>query len=121
MSGRLFSAEEAQAGGLVSEVLAPQDLLPRAQEMALEIAQNTSAVSVAMTRQMMWQMLGASHPMEAHRIDSRGMQQMGQMADAREGIQSFLQKQGYKTDRTPKGPPGKVLNKKQISLIKEQH
>jgi enoyl-CoA hydratase/carnithine racemase len=92
LSGRLFSAEEAQAGGLVSEVLAPQDLLPRAQEMALEIAQNTSAVSVAMTRQMMWQMLGASHPMEAHRIDSRGMQQMGQMADAREGIQSFLQK-----------------------------
>lgn len=92
MSGRVFPANEALAGGLVSEVLAPGDLLPRAQELAAEIVQNTSAVSVAMIRQMMWQMLGASHPMEAHRIDSRGMQQMGAMADAREGIQSFLEK-----------------------------
>ena len=85
-------AEEALAGGLVSEVLPPEALLPRAQELAAEIAHNTSAVSVAMTRQMMWQMLGASHPMEAHRVDSRGMQQMGRMADAREGVQSFLDK-----------------------------
>ena len=92
LSGRIFSAEEAAAGGLVSEVLAPDALLPRAQEIAAEIARNTSPVSVAMTRQMMWQMLGAAHPMEAHRVDSRGMQQMGQMADAREGIQSFLEK-----------------------------
>ena len=92
MSGRVFAAEEAHAGGLVSEVLAPDALLPRAREIAGEIASNTSAVSVAMVRQMMWQMLGASHPMEAHRIDSRAMQQMGQMADAREGIQSFLEK-----------------------------
>ena len=92
LSGRVFSAEEALAGGLVSEVLPPEALLPRAQELAAEIAYNTSAVSVAMTRQMMWQMLGASHPMEAHRVDSRGMQQMGRMADAREGVQSFLDK-----------------------------
>ena len=92
LSGRVFSAEEALAGGLVSEVLPPEALLPRAQELAAEIAHNTSAVSVAMTRQMMWQMLGASHPMEAHRVDSRGMQQMGRMADAREGVQSFLDK-----------------------------
>lgn len=92
MSGRVFGADEAKAGGLVSEVLAPADLLPRAREIAAEIASNTSAVSVAMVRQMMWQMLGAAHPMEAHQIDSRAMQQMGQMADAREGIQSFLEK-----------------------------
>lgn len=92
ISGRIFSAEEAQAGGLVSEVLSPDNLLPRAQEIAAEIAQNTSAVSVAMTRQMIWQMLGEAHPMAAHRVESRAMQQMGQMADAREGIQSFLQK-----------------------------
>jgi enoyl-CoA hydratase/carnithine racemase len=92
ISGRIFSAEEAQAGGLLSEVLSPDNLLPRAQEIAAEIAQNTSAVSVAMTRQMIWQMLGEAHPMAAHRVESRAMQQMGQMADAREGIQSFLQK-----------------------------
>ena len=92
ISGRIFSAEEAQAGGLVSEVLSPDNLLPRAQEIAAEIAQNTSAVSVAMTRQMIWQMLGEAHPMAAHRVESRAMQQMGQMADAREGSQSFLQK-----------------------------
>lgn len=76
----------------MSEVLSPDNLLPRAQEIAAEIAQNTSAVSVAMTRQMIWQMLGEAHPMAAHRVESRAMQQMGQMADAREGIQSFLQK-----------------------------
>ena len=92
LSGRVFSAEEALAGGLVSERSPPEALLPRAQELAAEIAHTSSAVSVAMTRQMMWQMLGASHPMEAHRVDSRGMQQMGRMADAREGVQSFLDK-----------------------------
>ena len=98
MSGRVFGADEAKTGGLVSEVLAPNDLLPRAREIAEDIANNTSAVSVAMVRQMMWQMLGAAHPMEAHQIDSRAMLQMGQMADAREGIQSFLEK------RTPNFP-----------------
>lgn len=92
MSGRILQADEAHAGGLVSEVLPPGDLLPRAREIAREIADKTSAVSVAMIRQMMWQMLGASHPMEAHKIESRAMQQMGEMADAREGIMSFLEK-----------------------------
>ncbi len=92
MSGRVFAAAEALSGGLISEVLEPQALLPRAHEIAREIADNTSAVSVAMVRQMMWQMLGAAHPMEAHRIESRAMQQLGQMPDAREGIMSFLQK-----------------------------
>ena len=92
MSGRVFPAAEALVGGLVSEVLAPDDLLPRARELAREIADNTSSVSVATLRQMMWRMLGADHPMEAHKIDSRAMQQMGQMADAREGIESFLEK-----------------------------
>ncbi|MCB1509942.1 MAG: crotonase/enoyl-CoA hydratase family protein [Hyphomicrobiaceae bacterium] len=92
MSGRVFPATEALAGGLVSEVLPPDDLLPRAHEIAREIADNTSAVSVAMIRQMMWRMLGADHPMIAHRIDSRGLQQMGAAADAREGVASFIEK-----------------------------
>lgn len=91
-SGRVFPADEALKGGLVKEVLAPEDLLPRAHEIAREIAQNTSAVSVAMIRHMFWKMLGADHPMEAHQIDSRGMTAMGKGADAREGIESFLEK-----------------------------
>lgn len=91
-SGRVFPAAEALSGGLVSEVLAAEALLPRAREMAREIAENTSAVSVALTRHMMWRMLGADHPMEAHRIDSRGIQAMGQSADAYEGVTSFLEK-----------------------------
>ena len=91
-TGRVFPAAEALDGGLVREVLAPEDLLPRARELATEIAENTSAVSVAMIRQMFWRMLGAAHPIEAHRIDSRGMAEMGAMADAAEGIQSFLEK-----------------------------
>jgi enoyl-CoA hydratase/carnithine racemase len=91
-TGRVFPAAEAHAAGLVSELLAPDDLLPRARELALEIAQNTSAVSVALSRQMLWKMLGADHPMAAHRIDSRGIHFMGSSPDAREGVQSFLEK-----------------------------
>jgi len=91
-TGRVCGAAEAHAAGLVSELLAPDDLLPRARELAREIAENTSAVSVALSRQMLWKMLGADHPMEAHRIDSRGIQYMGSSADAREGVQSFLDK-----------------------------
>jgi len=91
-TGRVFDAAEALKGGLVSEVLAEEDLLPRARELAREIIDNTSAVSVALCRQMLWQMLGASHPMEAHRIDSAGVAYMGASADGREGVMSFLEK-----------------------------
>ncbi len=91
-SGRVFEAQEALEGGLVREVLEPDALLPRARELAREIAENTSGVSVALTRQMMWQMLGASHPMEAHRLDSRAINYMGAGPDSREGVMSFLEK-----------------------------
>lgn len=91
-SGRVFDAAEALAGGLIKEITAPDNLLPRARELAREIADNTSAVSVALSRQMMWRMLGADHPMEAHKVDSRGIAQMGRAADVREGIESFLEK-----------------------------
>ena len=67
-------------------------LLPRAREIAREIAENTSAVSVALIRQMFWRTLGADHPMEAHKIDSRGITAMGRAPDAYEGVKSFLEK-----------------------------
>ncbi len=92
MSGRVFPADEALKGGLVSQVVAPDDLLSTARAVAREIADNTSAVSVALCRHMMWKMLGADHPMEAHKIDSRGIRSMGQLPDAYEGVQSFLEK-----------------------------
>ena len=91
-TGRIFSAEEALAGRLVSRVLPPEDLLPAARALAKEIAENTSAVSVALSRQMLWRMLGADHPMEAHRLDSRAIFAMGRSKDAFEGVSSFLQK-----------------------------
>jgi enoyl-CoA hydratase/carnithine racemase len=91
-TGRVFGAEEARAGGLVSQVVAPEGLLPAARGLALEIAQHTSAVSVALIRQMLWRMLGADHPREAHRIDSLGMWHTGRSADADEGVTSFLEK-----------------------------
>jgi len=91
-TGRVFGAEEARAGGLVSRVVEPEALLPTARALAREIADNTSAVSVALARQMMWKLLGTDHPMEGHRLDSRGMDWTGRSADAREGIASFLEK-----------------------------
>src|SRR5512147_3296472 len=80
-TGRVFDAQEALAGGLVSRVVAPGELLPAAYALAREIADNTSAVSVALTRQMLWRMLGADHPMEAHKIDSRCVYYMGKSLD----------------------------------------
>jgi enoyl-CoA hydratase/carnithine racemase len=91
-TGRVFGADEALAGGLVTRVLADDGLLPAAREIAREIADNTSAISVALSRQMLWKMLGADHPMEAHRLDSAGVQATGRSADAYEGVRSFLEK-----------------------------
>ena len=91
-SGRVFPADEALAGGLVRSVHPADELLSTARGIAREIADNTAPVSVALTRQMLWRMLGASHPMEAHRVDSRGIQSRGASDDAREGVVSFLEK-----------------------------
>ena len=105
-TGRVFSAEEALAGGLVSRVLPPEQLLPVARELAREIADNTSAVSVALIRQMLWRMLGADHPRAAHRIDSLGMWHTGRSADAYEGITAFLEKRAPQfTGRPSKDMP----------------
>jgi len=95
-TGRVFSAQEALAGGLVSRVVAPDQLLPTARALAAEIADNTSAVSVALARQLMWKLLGADHPMEAHKLDSRAIYAMGQSPDGHEGVTSFLEKRPAK-------------------------
>ena len=95
-TGRILSAQEALDGGLVRALHAPDDLLPAARTLAREIADNTSGVSVALSRQMLWRMLGASHPMAAHRADSRGIQLRGRSADAHEGVTSFLEKRAAK-------------------------
>jgi enoyl-CoA hydratase/carnithine racemase len=91
-SGRVFSAQEALEGGLVRKLYKPDGLLPAARELAREIADNTAQVSVALTRQLMWRMLGADHPMEAHKIESRAIYSRGASADAKEGVTSFLEK-----------------------------
>lgn len=91
-SGRVLSAEELKAGGLVSEVVTPDQLLPRAYEIAREIADNTAPVSIALMRQMAWRSLGMAHPMDAHRIESRGICTRGRSADAKEGVKSFVEK-----------------------------
>jgi enoyl-CoA hydratase/carnithine racemase len=92
MTGRVFEAAEALEGGLLRGVLAPEALLPAARALALEIADNAAPVSVALTRQMMWRMLGAAHPMQAHRVDSRAIFTRGASADAKEGVTAFLDK-----------------------------
>ena len=100
-TGRVFGADEALAGKLVSRVVPPEALLPAARQLALEIAQNTSAVSVTLARQMMWKLLGADHPREAHRLDSLAMFWTGRSADAREGIAAFLEKRAARFTLRP--------------------
>jgi enoyl-CoA hydratase/carnithine racemase len=91
-TGRVFSAEEALRGRLVRSLHPKAELLDAAQALGREIAENTAPVSVALARRLMWRMLGAEHPMVAHRADSRGMLSRGQSDDAAEGITSFLEK-----------------------------
>jgi enoyl-CoA hydratase/carnithine racemase len=105
-TGRVFDAGEALAGGLVRSVHAPDELLPAAHALAREIADHTAPVSVALARRLLWRMLGAEHPREAHRADSKAMYARGQSADAREGVQSFLDKRpAVFPDRVSDGLP----------------
>jgi len=105
-TGRVFSAEEALRGRLVRSLHPKDELLDAARAIAVEIAQNTAPVSVALARRLMWRMLGADHPMVAHRADSRGMLSRGQSADAAEGITSFLEKRpAHYPDRVSDGLP----------------
>ena len=100
-SGKVFPASEAMEGGLLRSLHEPEDLLVEARKIAAEIADNTSAVSITLVRHMMWKMLGADHPMEAHKIDSRGIYHRGKSPDSKEGVVSFLEKR-------PADFPGKV-------------
>jgi enoyl-CoA hydratase/carnithine racemase len=105
-TGRVFSAQEGLAGGLLRSLHPKEELLDAALALAHEIAENTAPVSVALARQLMWRMLGAEHPMLAHRADSRGMTARGQSADAVEGITAFLQKRpAHFPDRVSDGLP----------------
>jgi enoyl-CoA hydratase/carnithine racemase len=106
LSGRVFPAQEALEGRLVKKVYKPDELIPAARALAREIADNTAPVAVALIRQMMWKMLGADHPMEAHKVDSRGIFVRGASADVREGVTSFLEKRPAKfPDKVSKDMP----------------
>ena len=105
-TGRVFAAHEALQGGLVRSVHVGDELMAVAIGLAREIADNTAPVSVALSRQMLWRMLGASHPMEAHRVDSRGIMERGRSADSKEGVVSFLEKRDAKyPDKVSDGLP----------------
>jgi enoyl-CoA hydratase/carnithine racemase len=105
-TGRVFGAEEALRGGLVRSLHPKDEVLGAAHALAREIADNTAPVSVALGRRLLWTMLGADHPMEAHRADSRAMFARGQSADAREGVTAFLEKRPAEfPDRVSEGLP----------------
>jgi enoyl-CoA hydratase/carnithine racemase len=92
LTGRVFSAQEALEGGLVSRVVPPDELLPTVYGIAREIRDNTAPVSVALSRQMLWRQLGSSSPMRGHRIESLGIYHRGRSRDVTEGVESFLEK-----------------------------
>jgi enoyl-CoA hydratase/carnithine racemase len=101
LDGALFSAEEALKGGLVSEVTAPQDLLPRARALARSIADNTAPISVAITRQMLWRLSSEASPWPTLKVDGALAMALGSTDDVREGVSAFLEKR-------PPAFPGKV-------------
>jgi enoyl-CoA hydratase/carnithine racemase len=101
LTGRVFGPQEALAGGLVRTVCPASEVVPVATELAQEIAAAVAPVSAVITRQLMWQMLGADHPMEAHRIDSRAIYETGRMADAAEGVAAFLEKRPARWSLAP--------------------
>ena len=92
LSGRVFDAAEALAGGLVSEVLSPEELLPRAREIAMEIADNTAPVAVALTRQLLWRFSGAELPLDLLKVDGPLVMNLGASDDVKEGVAAFLEK-----------------------------
>jgi enoyl-CoA hydratase/carnithine racemase len=105
-TGRVFPATEALAGGLVKAVYKAEELLPAAYALAREIADNAAPVSVALVRQMLWRGLDFDHPMQAHRLDSRGVIARGRANDAAEGVSSFLEKRpAVFTDRVSADMP----------------
>jgi enoyl-CoA hydratase/carnithine racemase len=91
-SAKIFRAEEAEKAGLFRSLHEPEELLPTARALAKEFVDNSSSVSMTLTRHMMWRMLGASHPLDAHEVDTAAMTALGQSDDAREGISAFLEK-----------------------------
>lgn len=91
-TGKIIPAEEALKIGLVTQVVSPEELLPAAEAIAKEIAENTSAISVTLSRQLMWKMLGASHPYESHKVESKMIHWTGQQDDVKEGITAFFEK-----------------------------
>jgi enoyl-CoA hydratase/carnithine racemase len=92
LTGATFPAQEALRAGLVRSLHPPEGVLPAALALAQQIATHSAPVSVALTRQMLWRSLGMAHPMEAHRIESRGIHARARAADVREGVASFLEK-----------------------------
>jgi enoyl-CoA hydratase/carnithine racemase len=92
LTGRVFPASEALASGLVQSLHAPEDLMEAALGIAGTIAEHTAPVSVALARQMLWKSLGVDHPMEAHKIESRGVFARARTGDLVEGIASFKEK-----------------------------
>jgi enoyl-CoA hydratase/carnithine racemase len=110
LSGRVFEAAEALAGGLVSEVVAPDDLLPRAREIAMEIADNTAPVAIALTRQLLWRFAGSDLPFDALAVDGPFAMALGASGDVKEGVAAFLEKRapnfpGHVTTDMPAGYP----------------
>jgi enoyl-CoA hydratase/carnithine racemase len=91
-SAEVFRSEEALTAGLLRSIHDPGDLMPAARSIAHKFIDNSSAVSRTVLRHMMWRMMAASDPIEAHRIDTAGMSALGKSADAQEGISAFLEK-----------------------------
>ena len=101
MTGRVFEAEEALEGGLISEIHPPEDLLPAAKRIVAEIAQNTAPVSVALVRQLLWRFGPAAHPFDLLKVDGQFALTLGSSPDVKEGVTAFLEKR-------PPAFPGKV-------------
>jgi enoyl-CoA hydratase/carnithine racemase len=101
MTGRIFSSKEALEMGLVSRIVPPESLMETAMALAGDIAENTSAISAALARQMLWKGLGDDHPMPSHIRESQGLDYMFTREDCLEGVTSFLEKRPARFSMKP--------------------
>ena len=95
-SGKIIDSQEALDISLISSIHKSENLMNDAKKIAQDLIEKSAPVSIAITRQMLWRSFGQANPYEAHVIESKAIDSRGASDDAKEGVNSFLEKRPAK-------------------------